>query len=178
MDKNTFTQEDIFNKWLCTLRENQSVRYLHSERMGFLEDFVLMLKEHEVDYEDAKAFKKEVVLALTTEEGRKGKGKYKGWVKTVEQDFLSALANAYIEDPEKPVDKSEAVQSGNYMPKNRFITAWGLHKYGEIWSEFMDREAHKINSRLNIRFQEEVIFADFADDFEKFPNWLKNAFNS
>jgi hypothetical protein len=180
------TIDDLFNKWLGMLRENQAIRYTHSDRPALVEELVSMLHIHNIDYQEAKFLKKKVVSALTTEEGRKGNGRYKGWVQAVETDYDAILANIYIdqgniEEAQKNKLKLHTKKDGEiepsvfYLPDNKIIEAWCRHKYGKDVRKSIIREAHRIGSSLNQSFQCEVFDTEIGKSIENYPDWLKKA---
>jgi hypothetical protein len=147
----SYSFQDIFNKWAKPIASDPDIRYKHTPREEILDDLVVALKAHEIDYDEAKSRKDTVIKFLTTEEGRKGKGKHKGWVNTIEEQYLGALAFYYIEDKEIP--KAEPVEEIEIYP---IITNWSKGFFGEYWTEEINIECHRKGSHFNMLFQKEM----------------------
>lgn len=161
-----YTFQDIFNKWCKPLCVDKGARYTHKNREEILDELALALKAHGVDYEEAKTRKNTVIKFLTTEEGRKGTGKYKDWVVTVEEQYLSALAYYYI--PNKELPKIEEVKE-NLFKSSAAIAAWTKHKFGEFWTEEIEKDCRTKGSHLNLLFQKEIF------DTEEIPEYILHA---
>jgi len=157
----SFSAREVFDKWLGTVQEDASLRYLGVNRKPVLDELAQMLFVANVDYSEAKMLSREVVNKLTTEEGRKGKGKYKGWAQTVEEDFRIALASYFVE-----VDiKTSRPETTDSLPNDELITAWGLNKFGELWDDRLSNMAHQVGSPLNLEFMSEVFSKEFLEDY-------------
>lgn len=183
-----YSIDDLFNRWLGFLRtEANDIRYLHQHRPEILEGLIGMFVKYNVSYEDAKLYKRKVVLALTTDEGRKGTGKYRGWKECVEEDFLGVLANFYIEnvqDDEIPDNKMRLssketvetrIEPNRYHPDNTVITEWAKDKFGQDWTPEINKEAHLVGGIINIQFQEEVFESDWILNPNEYPQWYIKA---
>jgi len=162
---NEINADDIFNKWMHYLKtEAIDIRYLHRDRPEIISSLAYEFKSLKVDYDTAKSYKKRVMEALTTEEGRKGSGKYKGWKETATADFLSVLASYYVEI--EPEDKEESLYEKKveakedlfrYHINNNLITNWCKNRYGQDWTVDINKEAHLIGGVLNLEFQIDIL---------------------
>lgn len=174
-----YTADQIFDAWFFYIRENHDIRYIHRERPELVADLAYKFKKHNIDYDEAIMFTKKVVNKLTTEEGRKGNGKYKGWKECVEEDFKSALASEYVETEAKPEKESKTV----YKPKNQkniikdddLINAWLQHKFGDKYPNEIKELAHTVGSALNVEFLKYVFESDGIKKGNKTPEWLEKA---
>lgn len=184
----TSSSEDIFNKWLGYLRtDGQDIRYLHRDRPDILSDLISQFVAGGISHDDAKDYKSQIVIALTTEEGRKGKGKYKGWKNHVEQDYITILATFYVETVELSEEDDLRGRDLNtstigskpdltrYHPDNAVITEWAKDKYGQDWTPELNKEAHLIGGIYNLQFQREVFESDWILNPDTYPTWYKKA---
>jgi len=149
--------QQIFDKWRYNVsKEGQESRYSHNNRSDFLEELVGDFKNYGIPYEKASEYLNQVVLTLTTREGRKGKGRYKGWKEMVENDFKGVIANFYLENIPKPTNlekiPSNKTHDKNTIPRDRWVENWCFSKFGESVSQKMINEAHRIGSSLNLQF--------------------------
>jgi predicted nuclease of restriction endonuclease-like RecB superfamily len=90
----------------------------------------------------------------------------KDWVVTVEEQYLSALAFYYI--PDKEIPKAEVTKE-NLFTNHIAITAWTKHKFGEFWTEEVEKDCRTKGSHLNILFQKEIF------DTEEIPEYILHA---
>lgn len=169
---NNLDSSDIFNKWTHLLRtEYHDSRYLHSERPELIEILVGLFKKYNFGKDEVEGYERDVILQLTHEEGRKGKGQYKGWVDSVKQDFKGVVANSYLNLDHSTIDtfkkqKDEAKKNEineddyRYFPPNELITQWAKDKFKSFYSEAIKKECHRIGSSLNIMFQEKTFEKD------------------
>ena len=173
MTKKIFGADELFNKWLGSLVDSPDMRYLGAERQGFVEHLILTFHASGIDQDEASTYKRRVVDALTTPEGRKGKGRHKGWKETVEESFVATLANIYIADL---TDKQIKDAKGNMIVNKRSgkdpvsventsaftisednrIVEWVRNKYGGNLD--ITNEAHRIGSLMNIEFLQDNYF--------------------
>ena len=182
-----FLIEDLFNKWAGDLRtEFSDIRYLHKERPDLLENLFGLFKSSKISYEDAKDYKNRAVIELTTEEGRKGVGRHRGWKKASEKDYDVILASFYVdveveEDLKIPASKKEKPEQTfnlqDYYTDNNFITAWARNRWKESWTPALNKECHLIGSSLNIVFQQEMFESDIFNDNNSLPEWFEIACN-
>ena len=153
-----FTPQDLFDKWLAYLRDQGSDKYVNSERMNNRDVLVEMLFNMKFDHDIARSFKNKVLMALTHEEGRKGKGKYSGWKECVESDFDACVANWYVKVSESTGEdnriskKEQAIDLDDLMTDDPDIRKWLIEKYGDKCTEALIKEAHTIGNILNIRY--------------------------
>lgn len=140
------TAEDIFNKWLGYLAKENNVRYLYKNRKEHIEILADFLLKSGIDFDDAKSLKYDVLNSLTTEEGRKGKGHYKGWKENVLSDFDAILADFYIDIPEQ-------VNSEFCLKDDKEIEEWAVGKFGN--NSWAVCEAQTIGTALNWQFIKE-----------------------
>lgn len=181
-DQKEYAIDDIFNKWVGLLRTDLAdIRYLHRERPEILEELFSMFKSSNISFEDAKYYRNKAVIALTTEEGRKGTGKYRGWKQTAEVDYDTILASFYVdieilEETNIMSKKSErSVISKDYYPDSEIITEWAKDKWGQNWTPSLNKECHLMGGSINISFQEEVFESDLLSDTNDLPEWYENA---
>ncbi len=154
-DKNKYSSEDIFNKWAKYMSSEDIVdRYAHNRREAYLEDLCAMLKEHDIEFEDAKDLKNRVMIILTTEDGRKGKGKHRGWKESVFEQFDHVLADYYVQNADKGVVDTQTFTQVSQYIEDDDIVEWVNNKYGSGNKEIMSK-AHTIGHQLNILFLEE-----------------------
>lgn len=140
----SITVNDIFNTWKLDLRENHNVRYLYKNRKEHIENLVTYLINTGVSLDDAKDLRNKVLLELTTAEGRKGKGRYKGWKENVLDDFDMIVSGMYVEIPTSPPQQHETI---NEMLEDEYIKEWAVKIFGD--NEFAIRESQTIGTLLN-----------------------------
>lgn len=151
----------LFNKWKKRIKqEDIAFMYKAEEREGYLELLVKAFKGAGLDLADASMFRNDVMTALTTVEGRKGKGKYKGWKEQVVTDFEEMLADYYIPDsvfePED-IKKASLEDKEPWMTMQDFhgkIKQWLTDKYGFTESKY--KLACTTGHTLNIEFMQDV----------------------
>ncbi len=161
--------DDIFNKWVGVLRQDQDDRYTHKARPTFLGWLFADLIKYKIPYEDAKLLKRQVFNALITDEGKKGKGRHKGWPEAVNSDFDAILADMYIEgatdeEREEMLDKRQLSKAPEIahvsshetcIPYDLRIREWCLKTFPGC-TEGIVTEAHRVGSILNMQFLEHV----------------------
>ena len=178
---------DIYNIWMTDIKTDASMRFSHSNRNETVLNLMESFHDAGVDIEDARSFRRKVIEIMTTEEGRKGKGKYKGWVNAVEESFDCMLAKTYVKiTPRVKETKSESKSNGpslimGQLPvviikdgKDRYITAWAKYKFGDNWTEEVNIMAHTVGHSFNLKFMKEM-FEDAETIKGNYPTWLKNA---
>jgi len=162
----TYGAEELFNKWVGSLIDNPEMRYLGVERQGFVQRLITMFYANNIEQEDAAMYKRKVVDALTTPEGRKGKGRYKGWKETVEESFTANLANVYVADlTEQQLQNAQGnmvkIRDGKQavsatitpvftIPVDNRIVEWVRKSYGD--NANIMSETHRVGSLMNIEF--------------------------
>jgi hypothetical protein len=170
------TSEDLYLKWADEIRDDRELRYLHANREEVIDSLVCLFFNHKVSFEEAKTFENKVVRFLTTEEGRKGKGKYKGWSESVKEMFCMILSRYYVEkkasDPinKKPLSK---LTEGVVIPFDLFLKGYILEKFKEHYSDEFCELAHIPGNALNIKFLEDVFESEWAKTGKKAPSWAK-----
>jgi hypothetical protein len=185
--ENKQSSNDIFNLLMMDIKTDNLSRYAHSNRDETLENLMNMFYDAKVDIEDARSYRRKVVEIMTTEEGRKGKGKYKGWTQAVEESFDCMLAKTYVKiTPRAKGNPSEAKNNGptlmpGQMPvviikngNDRYITAWAKNRFGDTWTEEINILAHTVGHSLNLKFMKDM-FEDSEILKGNYPTWLKNA---
>lgn len=144
------TINDIINKWLYILKQEGGVRYLYRERKEHIEALISWFKQSGVSLEEAKTVKNQVLRSFITEEGIKGKGKYKGWKENILFDFDTILANYYVDfNQEKKVEKENPF----YLKDDEIIKEWVVDKYGDYYN--LIKETQTVGSDLFFKFVEE-----------------------
>ena len=156
-NKKTYTADDVYNKWKCLLdnpKEYSLVdKYDKHRRLEHIEVLVQWLIEYDIEFEQAKGLKNRVMLFLTTEEGRKGKGKHKNWKENTLTDFDKIVASMYMEDP-KPTKKKEIAVDPLRIPADNRIVEWANKKYPG--NTLMITEAHRIGSIFYFEYLEDT----------------------
>jgi len=154
------TPDQLFDMWISYLREEGTDRYKNSERTRHIFELIEMFKYSGMTYEECKMYYNKVLDALCHDEGKKGKGKYKGWKETVETDFNACLASTYIEKlPKNDVDEAISRTFNNLkksMDFNEDIEQWVNEKFGTDFTESLIEDAHIFDSLLNIKYLEEM----------------------
>ena len=89
------TLSDILSIWKIYLKEQGTQRYLKSSRSEYLIYLIEMLIENGIDFDEAKTAKSQVIKFLTTEEGKKLKGKHKDWIINISDEFIAHLDEYY-----------------------------------------------------------------------------------
>jgi len=168
-----YSIDDLFNKWKGYLRtEANDIKFLHKERPEILEYLVGLFFTNKIPFEDAKYYEKDVVIALTTAEGRKNVGRYKGWKDCVKEDYLAVLSNYYVENTEvaeeednrlKPKER-ESVKAedehARYHLDSLAIKKWCQDKFGQSWTPKLNKEAHLVFGSMNLMFQKETYLSE------------------
>lgn len=139
------TANDIFNKWVNYLKEEFKGRYIYKERKDHIGHLIYMLKTAQIAFDDAKTVRNNVMVALTTVEGRRGLKRYKGWKENVFSDFDSILADTYIEIDETAVKEA--------YDKDEDVVKWVNDKYGA--NDLLIAKAHEVGTLLNLEYLEE-----------------------
>jgi hypothetical protein len=170
----------IFNAWKSDIEEKYGQRrftsQMRDEIIGILfENFL----EFGIELDDAKRFAGDVEKFMVTQEGAKGKGRYKGWTDNVEKDFDTALVN-YYRDNMVPGNRSIVTEDyGNhpFMPRNPVMTAWAQDRFGIAWNEKINLLVHRQGHRFCQEFQLDVLDSNWAKTGKDAPDWAKNLFN-
>jgi len=134
--------DKIFNAWKYSLKEEGGGLYLYQNRRSHIEQLIEYFCNNGVDYETALTYKRDVLHSLTTKEGRKGKGKYKGWSENVVVDFEEALA-FYYTDKEGNLDDI-------VLERDSEISRWVDEKFNG--NEKILIEAQKVGSFYYLKF--------------------------
>jgi len=143
--ENQYTADQVFKSWkgeLITM--GRTDRYLKDERPRLLEDLAEVFFKWGISLDEALSFKREAMLALTTEEGRKGKGKHKGWKELALSDFEDIINKAYISK------STNSTASLKYViPHDSLIEEWVVNKYKQPKEDLKDliETAHWVQSR-------------------------------
>lgn len=149
---------DVFNLWAGTLNDPKQYsvedKYDKSKRIEHIEFLAAWLQDYNIDYEDAKGLRNKVMVFLTTEEGRKGKGKYKNWKENALQDFDQTLARMYMDIPKSP--SSSTVADPFRIKQDDAIVNWAEAKYGE--DTLVIAEAHRIASPFYFEYLEDTFY--------------------
>ena len=172
---------DVFQAWTDEVnKEYKTAKYLYKERDDVLEMLVSSLKSwSEITIDDALSLKRKVKEFLVTEEGKKGKGKHKGWSETVETNYVAAVMRRYSEDKPIEVIKQSFVSNKEdygiypFVPRNAIITAWAMDRFGVVWNEQLNLQVHKHSSKFNEEFRKEVLESEWAATGENIPEWYE-----
>jgi hypothetical protein len=136
--ENKLSAQEVLKKWTSDVRQDISSRYTYGNRKEHIENLMGYLKMHDVDKDDAQFLKNKVVEVLVTEEGRKGKGKHKGWKENVENDFDDAIQQAYVPGLSSEIKPIKTAQG--YDPR---IYNWCKAKFGNHVGENIIKAAHQ-----------------------------------
>ena len=88
--------------------------------------------------------------------------------------------NAYPpENPLAVIKQSLKIDKEEYgvypfIPKNAIITAWAQDRFGVVWNEKINLQAHRHQSGFNEDFRREVMDSEWAKTGEDTPEWYKN----
>ena len=129
-------------------------------RQEHLETLAFMFTDSGIDYNAACGFKNDVVMILTTKEGRKGKGRYKMWKETVLRDFDAIFLEHY-----KILEEKE--QNTCITKPNNSILVETDEEINECLSQMfgfncpadLQKRAHTVGDYLNIKCLE-IIYGD------------------
>lgn len=169
-----FNADMIFKSWFANVKNNYDIRYIRKERPELIEELVTTFYNIKIPYDEAIFFKKRVVNALTTKEGRKGNGKHKGWKENVEEDFELILAKVYVNieksDKDNVTDVNAKINKV-LIPEDEWIKAWLKDNFGENYPKGLDKLAHTVGSSLNIDFMKDV-FSQEQIKTGKLPKWF------
>lgn len=146
--------EIVFNAWAKRLKDKGISRFLKSERQELIEDLVDLFYKNKIDIETAQLYKNKVKELLVTLEGKKGKGKYKGWNENVVIDYDAVLSEYYLEQENKTKEKPSDI---NILPENELINEWGQKRFGELFNQEISLMCHTIGHIYNRDFQNEVL---------------------
>jgi len=143
-EKNKADPEKVFTHWKNSVnKELGKSRYTQKDREEPLAELCEQFFIYKIDYEVAQTFGKKVLEFMVTNEGRKGQGKYKGWSKSIIDEFESNLFEYYRETlnlDTREVVKYEArgketYGTVRYMDRQSLIVAWSKMKFDENWTE-------------------------------------------
>ena len=171
---------DVFNFWMSEVKDDALIRFSHSHRDEATELLMGLMFDAGIDIEEARSYRRKVIEFMTTDEGRKGKGKYKGWVKAVEESFDCSLAKIYVKITPRVKEVavvSQAPKFGTNLIKNgndKYIKAWCKHHFGATYTDELCFMAHTIGSGLNIKFMQ-AMFEDKEILKGNYPDWLRFA---
>jgi len=172
MDK--YSAEQIFESWFFCLRDNPETRYANKHRLEWVTELAQAFKINEISYDEALGYLSQVVIKLTTEEGRKGKGKHKGWKECVAEDFKAALAHEYVETKISTPQKTEVLPFDGQIPEDKWIMAWLDYKFDGRYCNEIKVLAHVPGNSLHIQFLVEVFESDWIKTSQNIPLWFKS----
>lgn len=156
--------EILFNEWKMKALETGGNRFSFSTSSELIEGLIESFKSNSIDLDDAKRYKKKVIEVLTTEEGRKGKGKYKNWVESIETRYLGTLAEFY----------ANKTQSGQLSTGNcKLIEAWVNEKYKSLNNSSLLKEASIPTSIIHRDFLREVFDSTWFKEQKEYPIWVQ-----
>jgi hypothetical protein len=148
MDK----KDIILLNWINEIKESGVERFLSKGRVEKLTDLAQTLFEAKVSYDDCQIIKKKIVKTLVTKEGAKNSGKYKGWMRNVEQEFETCLFKIYGDT------LLEIVGGSGLLAKSSVITNWCKEHYGEFFTEAVEIQARTYGTTIHL---------NMIRDFEK-----------
>ena len=146
---NNFTSEQAFSKWKGYLLTVQDERYVRRERRVHLAMLAETMQLCGISYEDAVAFRYRAMMEITTDEGRKGKGKHKGWKENCLEDFDALMANQYVNLETLIGNGGDMTRISPFTPDSD-IKAWVDKKFNGN-SEIL-KQAHVIGNMYNLMF--------------------------
>jgi hypothetical protein len=150
---------EIISCWKVFLRELGTQRYAKNNRPEYIGNLIEMLLYNNIDYDTAKTAKKQVIDILTTEEGKKAKGKHKDWGVNISDEYTAQLYEAYPHAISKTINKIESFD---------FMLDW-MESYFSDPDFFINIKQH---------FQEQVLESDWFKTGEKVPNWAIKHYQS
>ena len=173
MSQEKYSSDKVFDKWIGWLTtEAQEMRYTYKGQGDVIDSLVNMLKANGTSMEDASMLERQVMMALTTPEGRKGAGKYKGWKENVQETFKGIVANYYVQIDELDEEEDHRVKADYANTKAHFeatkhdkfryhehderIAVWVRKKFGTASTKALIKEAHLVFGILNVQWQVET----------------------
>ena len=156
MSKTTYTANDAYNLWAGELSDigtySTQDRYDKHRRSEHIRYLASWLVDYGISHEEAKTLKNKVMLFLTTEEGRKGKGKHKNWKENTLADFDQIMAGTYMEKPKPSVANITVDPLRIQLDKQ--IVKWAQDKYDG--NSLVISEAHRIASTFYFEYLEDT----------------------
>ncbi|MDD5650836.1 MAG: hypothetical protein PHF86_10555 [Candidatus Nanoarchaeia archaeon] len=180
-----YSADDIFYKWDNWATDTYGHRkYVFAISVQLTNKLSEMFKGGGVEFAEAKMFIQKVVNSLTTEQGRKNRGKYAGWVDCIKKNYLGALSNVYIQDTslvdsatenkiKDPETEKNLKDTNIYFDEDVLITNWCKNKFGNNWNYNLNKIAHTVGSYLNMQFLKDVFEDDFTKGKTEVPDWAK-----
>lgn len=150
---------EVISCWKVSLRELGTQRYVKSNRPEYIGNLIEMFLFNNIDYETAKTAKKQVIDILTTEEGKKAKGKHKDWGINISDEYIAQLCEAY---PQNPGSLNKNIESFEFM------LSW-LESYLNDSVLF---------SNLKQCFFEKILQSDWIKTGENAPSWAIKFYQS
>lgn len=144
----------IFAKWSKETADEGVNRFLYKGRTERLEMLVEELKQANVSLEDALSLKRKVPNSLVTKEGKKGSGKHKGWVQSVEEEYEGIVASIYEDQLVVAGEKKSTVTK--MLPKSSLITSYCKYKYSDFYTEEIEKSVRTFGTLENTLFMEEI----------------------
>jgi hypothetical protein len=135
----------VFMKWVAELKEEGVHRFLYRGREERLNMLVDDLIKAGIDVSEAQTLKSKIGSILVTKEGYKGKGKYKDWLKNVENEYMEALAVGYADTLARPSNNAKM------LPKSAVVTEWCKYTYGEMYNDKIETEARTYGSPIYLK---------------------------
>lgn len=172
-----FTPDEVLNSWQNSVKKDYSNRFLYGVREEILEQLAEMLMANEIELDDARFLKMKVKKFLVTEEGLKGKNRYKGWTDNVDKDYDAMLVEYYSNNKVQPTIVKD-YGHGAYMDENPIMTAWAKDSFGVVWTKELNLLVHQTGHRFNLDFQKEVLDSNWAKTGENVPEWAQFIFIS
>lgn len=177
------TLQDVISIWKIGMRDHGTQKYIKSSRPELLEQLIDLLLEHGIDFDTAKTAKKQVIDILTTEEGKKAKGKHKDWIINISDEFIAQLDQAYPKspvgisgktlNPQLVIDwislKLEQPEMGVFLKKELqkdiLESSWiNTGKDAPAWAEKFYRETVEIVTKDSIKIEEDEESEDWCFD--------------
>jgi len=151
------SSRDIFNFWKNKVNEDGPTKYLKANRHFYIQMLVDYFKKSNIELSEVKSYKTDVVRFLTTQEGRKGKGKYLNWPESIRNDFDQEIAAFCVNiEKQKPIksDNFEQKESKYIIPNSKLIEQWAKEKYYS--NQWVVNQAHNITSSFHDEFVQDV----------------------
>lgn len=196
-DSEKLTQSEwarqLFITWKQEMGDVGVEKFLAKNRDNLIIQLIHVFIEGGVGYNTAVEFAREVNTVLVTKEGKKDAGKYKGWAKTVEEEYRSMLITEYqlrklpirLEDadnagltvvgPREVITETVIIEptygDSQHLKQRAIITAWAKHRFDYFYNSQLDLLSHRIGHELNVMFQKEVLKSEWLVTRKDVPEW-------
>lgn len=178
MNNIKMTAKEILLVWAKSVNEQYDrTKFFSRNRNEILEDLVIDLFDNDIDIEEAKNLKYDIIKSIVHKEGRKGTGQFKDWTKNVESDFLTILLEYYNSNI-KANKITKEYGSDDFLKRSDIITAWAKDRFGLAWNEELNLLSHQYNSQLLTQFEIDVFDSNWLKTGINEPAWLIDLTNN